>query len=175
MKRHLCLLALLAVLLSTGCFGGGGDFNGDPEAVRQSKQAAQQIALDLTARNLVAASGYIHNDFVLAPEVAEKFNVGPFQGKGPAAFREFFQRVIDKYGEIELLLTFHGFETPNNQVLLHVVVEFSGNNGNRVPHEELNFEETDLLTFQWNGSQYALIGWEEDPNPSHNEGSGGGF
>jgi len=179
MKGHLFLLVLLAVLLlSSGCFGGGGDFNGDPEAVRQSKQSAQQLALDITAKNITDAARYVHDDFVLDDSVAQKFEVGPWQGKGPDAFREFFQRVIDKYGDIQLQISFVWFETQGNDVLLHTRVQFDGNNGSASPHAELSFEEDDLLTFEWNGTIYALIGWKEDPNPNpppHNEGNGGGF
>jgi hypothetical protein len=179
MKGHLGLLALIVLLLSSGCFGGGGDFNGDPEAVRKAKQSAEQIALDVTAENLVHATSYIHDDFVLDPAVAQKFDVGEFEGQGPDAFEEFFQRVIDKYGDIGLLITFNWFEIQNNQVLLHAHVEFDGDNGNSVPHQELSFEEDDLLTFEWNGTVYALLGWEEDPNPNppppHNEGGGNTF
>ena len=180
MKGHLCLLATVVVLLSTGCFGGGDDFNGDPTAVRMAKQSAEQIAFDLSAENLAAASTYIHENFVLEAGVAQKFDVGDFQGHGPDAFREFFQRVIDKYGDIHLVITYNWFEVQNNQVLLHSHIEFTGNNGNSQPHAELSFEEDDLLTFEWNGTRYALINWDEDPNPNppppvHNEGGGGGF
>jgi hypothetical protein len=178
MKRHLALLALAILLLSSSCFSGGDHNNGDPEAVRQSKLSAQNLALDITAKNLTAAASFIDENFVLDSAVADKFDVGDWQGKGPDAFREFFQRVVDKYGDIQLLLTFTWWEVQGNKVLLHSRVEFAGNNGNAQPHAELSFEEDDLLTFQWNGTLYALIGWEEDPNPnppSHNEGNGGNF
>jgi hypothetical protein len=177
MKGHLCVLALIAVLLSTGCFGGGDNFN-DSTAVASSKESAQQIALEISSENLAAASRYIHDNFLLDPAVAQKFNVGEFEGQGPDAFLEFFQRVLDKYGNVELQIAVVWSETEGGQVLLHTLVEFSGNNGNSQPHEELSFVENDLLTFQWNGTLYALIGWEEDPNPNpppHNEGGGGGF
>lgn len=179
MKRQLCLLVFPLLLLSAGCFGGGGDFNGDPDAVQKAKQSAQQIALNISSENLAAAASYIHDDFVLDPAVAQKFDVGEFQGQGPDAFREFFQRVIDKYGDSELLITFVWYELESNRVLLHARVEFNGNNGSAQPHAELHFEEDDLLTFEWNGTLYALLGWQEDPNPNppppHNEGGGGGF
>jgi hypothetical protein len=177
MKGHLGLLVMPLLLLSSSCFSGGGN-GADPTAVTASRASAQQIALEVSAENLAAAAVYIHDNFLLDPAVAAKFEVGEFVGQGPDAFVEFFQRVLDKYGNVELLLTFVWSEVEGGQVLLHTRVEFDGDNGNAQPHAELSFEEDDLLTFEWNGTHYALLGWEEDPNPNpppHNEGGGGGF
>lgn len=174
MKKHLhLLLGGLTLLLLSSCFGGGGGGGiFDPAEVRrQVSENAQQIAVDITSEDVFQASLLVHDSFELQPEVAQKFDVGPFEGKGQAAFRSFFERVVEKYGDLELILDVNSVDVEGNLATAHVTVTFSGNNTDAVPPAELNFTEEDLLVFEWNGQEFALINWGEDP--AHNQGGGG--
>ena len=95
---------------------------------------------------------------------------------GKQAFREFFERVIEKYGNVSL--TFSNLVTDVNDrvATAHVRVEFSGNNVTAVPAEQISFVANDLMIFEFSGDKYLLVNWGEDNDPPvHNEGGGGDF
>ncbi|MDQ3024433.1 MAG: nuclear transport factor 2 family protein [bacterium] len=176
MNKHLALLCMLATALVAGCFGGGGDgFNpSEAEVRRVVTENLARISIDICSEDVHEAEGFIHDSFVLQPEVAARFNVGPFEGMGKAAFRSFFERVVEKYGDISLTFTVNQIDVEGNLASAHVTVSFSGNNTDAIPPVELNFTENDLFVFEYNGDTYALINWGEDPNPGgHNQGNGG--
>jgi hypothetical protein len=171
MKGNLCLLTLALLLLGTGCFGGGN--GGSPDVAEVRRQVAanlNQISIALSEENVFAASEYVSDQFVLQPEVAARFEVGPFEGMGKQAFREFFERVIEKYGNVSLTFTNINTTVEDRVATARARVEFSGNNINAVPPFEVSFVETDLLVFEFDGDHYLLVNWGED---EHTQGQGG--
>jgi hypothetical protein len=167
------MLAASAMLLLTSCFGGGGDITRDPaEARRQVTGNLNQISINLSAEQVFEASNYVHDSFELQPEVARKFNVGPFEGKGRAAFRAFFERVAEKYGDITLQFTVQRIDVEDSVATAYVRVTFSADDIESAPPSDVSFTENDVFVFEWNGQTYALINWGENP---HDQGGGGGF
>lgn len=173
MRGHRCILLGLAILGLTGCFGGGGSFTRDPAEVRrQVTENLNRIAIDISAEHVFEASKLVHADFVLQPEVAQKFDVGPFEGKGPEAFRSFFDAVVEKYRDLTLAFSIRRIDVDDKLATAYVQVTFTGSNAGAVPLAQLSFTENDILTFAWDGQKFALIDWAED---QHNQGGGGGF
>jgi hypothetical protein len=173
MTTRLCLL-FICLLGLTGCFGGGGETNfpNDPAEVRrQVSSNLGQIQLHLNAEAVHDADDFVSDLFVMQPEVAALFQVGPFSGSGRSAFRSFFERVHEEYGDFVISFTINSIDVDDDVATAHVRVTFSGDRVDMIPPEGVSWSEDHVLVFEWENNAFRLVNWgvEED----HNQGGGG--
>lgn len=172
-KTALLVLLIVLAVLGTGCRGGGRSLPVDPAEVRrQVTNATEQIALGITSENIQQASDYIHPNFVLHPDVAARFNVGPFTGRGPHAFRGFFERVADNYGDLNMFVTINRIEVNDNVATAFVTIHFSGLRLDPAPPNQVSFTANDVLVFEFDRNYFRLRTWGTS---EHNQGGGGSF
>lgn len=175
------LVTIGLCLLLASC-GGSESAPTDIISVRQVlEQEVGILALGINRENAVLASQPVSDRFVMGNNIAVRYIDRNWDGRGIAAFRNFFgggDGVFAFNANIEQTLTLTDIELQGDELAATIVLSsFSSVRVDRTPPEIIPppIEPwRDQLVFQREGGAWRLISWDEAPlPPEHDEGEGG--